>query len=64
VNQRAAHESGFLFLVAGSVSESQKSVVAVKAVDTVDTQIEAIAILLRSFARRRAISCRMSLREV
>jgi hypothetical protein len=59
-----AHESGFLFLVPGSVSASQNSVVAVKAVDAVDTQIEAIATALRSFARRIAISCRMSLRKV
>jgi hypothetical protein len=51
-----AHQSGLDFLLPGSVSQSQNKVVAVKAVDAVDTRIDPMATLLVSSAFSSATS--------
>ena len=51
-----AHQSGFAFLIRGSVSVSQNMVVAVKAVDAVEVRIDMMANVLVSSAVRSAVS--------
>ena len=58
-----AHQSGFLFRVAGSVSVSQNIVVAVKAVDPVEIKTETMAAVPLSLALSRTMSCKISLRR-
>jgi hypothetical protein len=55
------HQSGFLFLLPGSVSQSQNMLVAAKAVDAADIRIDPMATLLTCSAFSSATSWRTRL---